>query len=179
MKIFGTFGVVVIASIAFLQPAEGRGRAGGFGGGRSFGGGGHSFSSGGSFSSGSRNFSSSPRYYSQATRSYSQPAYRNGTYARSSSRAMSRNRVATNSRQFNRTAALNPRVDSRSAARAAGNRTAAVRPQNISTTQRRALTQQSRNWNRHHDHNWNGNRCRWHNNSWVIIGPWYPWGYGW
>jgi Putative peptidoglycan binding domain len=92
---------------------------------------------------------------------------------------MSRNRVATNSRQFNRTAALNPRVDSRSAARAAGNRTAAVRPQNISTTQRRALTQQSRNWNRHHDHNWNGNRCRWHNNSWVIIGPWYPWGYGW
>ena len=39
--------------------------------------------------------------------------------------------------------------------------------------------QQTRNWNRNRDHNWNGNRCRWHNNSWVIIGPWYPWGYGW
>jgi len=40
------------------------------------------------------------------------------------------------------------------------------------------MAQQSRNWSRNSDHNWRGNRCRWHNNSWVIIGPWYPWDYG-
>lgn len=35
----------------------------------------------------------------------------------------------------------------------------------------------TRNWNRNRDYHWNGNRCRWRNNHWVIVGPWfYPWG---
>lgn len=121
---------------------------------------------------------SSPRFSSQT-------ALRNQTYARSSqrfsSRAVSRNGVTADSRQFtaNRTAALNPKVDSRFDSRRAASRTATLRPQNLNNNQRRVLAQQSRSWDRHRDHNWRGNRCRWHNNSWVIIGPWfYPWDYG-
>jgi len=117
-------------------------------------------------------------------RSSSQAAYRNRSYAHSSSRfssgAVSRDRTASHSRQFtaNRTTALNPKVDSRFDSRRAANRTAALRPQSFNNNQRRVLAQQSRNWSRNRDHNWRGNRCRWHNNSWVIIGPWfYPWGY--
>lgn len=42
------------------------------------------------------------------------------------------------------------------------------------------MARASRNWDRGRDHVWNGHRCRWHHNSWVIIDPWfYPWGYGW
>jgi hypothetical protein len=40
------------------------------------------------------------------------------------------------------------------------------------------VAQQTRNWNRNSDHFWHGHRCHWHNNSWVIIDPWF-WGYGW
>ena len=37
----------------------------------------------------------------------------------------------------------------------------------------------SRNWDQHRDHFWHGHRCRWHNNAWVIIDPWfYPWAFG-
>ena len=180
MKIIGTFGVVVAASIALLQPAEGRGSS------RSFSSAPHFSRSAGHYSSRSSNYyRSTPRSYSPAMRSSSQAAYRNRSYARTSSRfssrAVSRNRVAPNSRQFtaNRTTALNPRVDSRFDSRRTANRTASVRSQNFSNSQQRVLAQQTRNWNRHRDHNWRGNRCRWHNNSWVIIGPWfYPWDYG-
>ena len=39
----------------------------------------------------------------------------------------------------------------------------------------------NRNWDRRHDHWWNGHRCRWVNNSWFIfdIGfiPWFGWPY--
>lgn len=183
MKIIGTFGVVVAASIALLQPAEGRSRGGSF----------HSFSSAprfstssGHFSSRSNNYSRSAlRYYSPAMRSSSPAAYRSRSYTRSdsrfASRAVSRNRVDAGSRQFrsNRTTALNPRVDSRFDSRRAANSTTALRPQSFNNNQRRVLAQQSRNWSRNRDHNWRGNRCRWHNNSWVIIGPWfYPWAYG-
>jgi Putative peptidoglycan binding domain len=187
MKIIGTFGVVVAASIALLQPAEGR-SGGGHSGGGSF----HSFSSGPHFSNSAGHSSragnyyrSAPRYHSQAMRSSSQAAYRNRNYTRStshySSRAVSRNRVVTDSRQVssNRTTALNPRVDPRFNSRRAANLTTALRPQNLNHSQQRVLAQQSRNWNRNRDHNWHGNRCHWHNNSWVILGPWfYPWDYG-
>lgn len=182
MKIIGTFGVVVAASIALLQPAEGRSR-GSF---HSFSSAPHSSTSAGHFSSRSSNYyRSAPRNYSPATRSSSQAAYRNKTYTHSSSRfssrAVSRNRVAADSRQFrsNRTTALNPRVDSRFDSRRAANRTAGLRAQGFNNNQGRVLAQQSRNWSRNRDHNWRGNRCRWRNNSWVIIGPWfYPWAYG-
>jgi hypothetical protein len=36
-----------------------------------------------------------------------------------------------------------------------------------------------RNWDRNRDHFWNGHRCRWYNNAWVIFDlGFYPYGYG-
>ena len=62
-----------------------------------------------------------------------------------------------------------------------GNRTVG----NISPGHNHVFAQQSvgwhRDWDRHHDHFWNGHRCRWVNNSWFIfdIGfiPWFGWPY--
>ncbi len=56
---------------------------------------------------------------------------------------------------------------------------------NISPGHNHVFAQQSvgwnRNWDRRHDHWWNGHRCRWVNNSWFIfdIGfvPWFGWPY--
>ena len=36
------------------------------------------------------------------------------------------------------------------------------------------------NWDRRRDHYWNGHRCHWNNNHWVIYGlypAFYPWGW--
>jgi hypothetical protein len=77
-----------------------------------------------------------------------------------------------------RTAEFDRKARFDSNGRLAANRTAAVRAQTLPTGGRVAA-QQTRNWNRNRDYNWNGNRCRWRNNCWVVIGPWYPWwGYG-
>ncbi len=201
MKIIGTFGVVVIASIALLQPAEGRPR--GSGGGRSFSSG-HNFSSGSGrhFSGGSRNFSSSnARSYRSAPRHTSQRSSRNTAYTRSnsprrfSSQAALRNRSSnprytsnrTNSLNrssnprlaANRTNEFNRRTVSDSNARFTPNRRGALRTQGFRNNGTRVVGNHTRNWNRNRDHHWNGNRCRWRNNHWVVIGPWfYPWGYG-
>ena len=163
MKIIGTFGVVVAASIALLQPAEGRSN-----------GSSHSFSSAPRYSNSaghssrpSNYYRSAPRYYSPAMRSSSQAAYRNRNYTRSSprfsSRSVSRNRVASDSRQ------------------STANRTAALRPQAFNNSNRiiaRHSASQHPNWDRGHDHFWHGHRCHWHNNAWVILGlGFYPWGY--
>lgn len=183
MKIIGTFGVVIVASIALLQPAEGRPR----GGGRSFSSAPHFSRSAGSFSSRPHYSRSAPRFSTSASRYSSRAAYHNRTYSRSgssprlSSQAKYRNRTAYQSRQraVNRTTALNPRADSRVDSRNAANRRAAVRSQGFNNNGARVAGSHTRNWNRNRDHNWNGNRCRWRHNHWVIIGPWYPWGYGW
>lgn len=184
MKIIGTFGVVVIASIALLQPAEGRQRGGG-GGGRSFSSG-HSFSSGSArhFSGGSRNFSSAnARSYRSAPRYSSQRSYRNSAHfrsnssRRSSSQAALRNRSAQPRFAANRTAEFDRRT-SDSNARLAPNRRGALRTADFNNSGQRVVGNHTRNWSRNRDHNWRGNRCRWHNNNWVIIGPWYPWGWG-
>jgi hypothetical protein len=181
MKIIGTFGVVMAASVALLQPAEGRSR----GSGHSFSSAPHFSRSAGHFSSRSNYSRSAPRYYSPAMRSSSQAAFRNRTYSRSGSsprfsqKAVFRNRVASGPRHaVNRTTALNPRVDSRFNSRPATGRRSSLGRQGFNNNQGRVLAQHTRNWNRGRDHNWRGNRCRWRNNSWVIIGPWlYPWGY--
>lgn len=178
MKIIGTFAVVVTASIALLQPAEGRPR-----------GSGHSFSaprfsSGGHYSN--RSYSAPSTRYSAPTARYSsQPAYRNRTYSRSAprytSRSVSRNRVGAGPRDaVDRNSALNPKFDSRRFdSRPSGAGTTAARSRGYNNGQGRVSAQHTRNWNRKRDYHWRGNRCRWRNNSWVIIGPWfYPWGYG-
>jgi len=77
VKIIGTFGMVVTASIALLQPAQGGSR-----------GSGHSFSpahpfsaSAGHFSGRPRNFSGNgARFYRSSPRFSSQAAFRNGTF---------------------------------------------------------------------------------------------------
>jgi len=201
MKTIGTFGVVVIASIALLQPAEGRQRGGG-GGGRSFSSG-HSFSgSARHFSSGPRNFSGgSSRSYRSAQRYSSQPSYRHRAYSssnssrrfnsaaalrnRSSNQRLVANRTADFNRSSNprfaanRSADISRRPRSDSDARFAPSRRAGVRSQGFNNNGGRVVGNHTRNWNRNRDHNWRGNRCRWRNNHWVIIGPWfYPWGYG-
>lgn len=167
MKTIGLFSVVVIASIAFLQPAQGRGSHGG----------GHSFSSAhhfsgpaGHYSGVHRNYSgNTARYYRSAPHYYSsQAALHNRTY-RANSAAGARYTV-------NRTAALNPRVNSAANQRLSASRRNTLAAQGI-TSQGRVVTPQSRSWNRNQDHFWHGHRCHWHNNSWVIIDPWF-WGYG-
>src|ERR1700704_341294 len=109
MKTIGIFGVVVIASVALLQPAQGRSR----------GGGGHSFSpahqysaSGGHYSNYHRNYSgNAARYYHSSPYYSSQAAYRNRAYSVSGPR-----------RAVTRTTALNPRAYSAANPRLSANR---------------------------------------------------------
>jgi Putative peptidoglycan binding domain len=163
MKTIGIFGVVVIASIALHQPAQGRSR----GSGGSFSSAHHYSSSAGRFSSHPRNYSgNTARYYRSTPHYSSQAAFRNRTYS------VSGPRYATN-----RTTALNPRAYSSTNPRLSANRRNTLAAQGI-TSQGRVVAQQTRNWNRNSDHFWHGHRCHWHNNSWVIIDPWF-WGYGW
>lgn len=93
MKIIGTFCVVVTASIALLQPAQGRSR-----------GSAPSFSSAPHFSRSAGNFSSRPRNFSRSA-----PRF-NSTAARFSSQAAFRNRIVSGPRQLavSRTSALRP-----------------------------------------------------------------------
>jgi hypothetical protein len=84
----------------------------------------------------------------------------------------------SSNRNFNRTGTGN-RLAQHETGR--GNRTVG----NIRPGHNHVFAQQSanwnRNWDRHHDHWWNGHRCRWVNNSWFIfdIGfiPWFGWPY--
>lgn len=156
MKITVTFAVVITASIALLQPAQGRSR----GSGPSSSGAPRFSAPAGHFSSRPRNFSSSgPRFYHSSRRFSSQGAFRNTT--------------AGQRFTVNRKTALNPRAYS-----APNARRAALRSQGFNN-QGRVLAQHTRNWDRGRDHFWRGHRCRWYHNAWVIIDPWfYPWGFG-
>jgi hypothetical protein len=149
-----------------LQPAQGRPQ-----------GGGHSFSSGHHFSGSNGRYGhyyGGPRYYSGGARYYrSSPRF--------SSQGALQNRAYYSNSAVNRTAALNPRAYSASGQRLATARRTSLRSQGFDS-QGRVLASSSRTWDRTRDHNWNGHRCHWHNNAWVIIDPWfwdgYPWGYG-
>ena len=164
MKIIGTFSLVVTASIALLQPAQGRPQ----GSSRSFSPAHHYSASAGHFSGRPRSFSGgSARVYRSSPRFSSQAAFRNRAYS-----------AASPQRAVNRATALNPRVYSSSSPQLAAARGAALRSQGFDN-QGRVLARSSANWDRGRDHFWRGHRCRWHNNFWVIVDPWfYPWGYG-
>ncbi len=179
MKTIGIFGVVVIAGIALQQPAQGRPR-----------GGGHSFSPAHSFSAPARHYSNhsrsfsgnTARYYRSTPRYSSQGAYRNRAYTGprhtvNRTTALKPNVYSSNRRYTaNRTATLNRRTDSAANPRLSANRRNTLAAQGI-TSQGRVVAHQTRNWDRSRDHYWHGHRCHWHNNSWVIIDPWF-WGYG-
>jgi Putative peptidoglycan binding domain len=183
MKTIGIFGVVVIASVALLQPAQGRSSRGG---GHSFSSAHHFSSSGGHYSNHSRNFSgNTARYYRSTPQYSSQAAYRNRAYSASGPRRTVNRTTALKPSAYsasnprytvNRTTTLNRRTDSAANPRLSANRRNTLAAQGI-TTQGRVVAQQSRNWDRSRDHFWHGHRCHWHNNSWVIIDPWF-WGYG-
>jgi Putative peptidoglycan binding domain len=164
VKIIGTFGVVVTASIALLQPAQGGSR-----------GSGHSFSPAPHYSASAGHFSSSPRsfsggagrFYGPSTRFSSQAAFQNRAYSSSGS-----------SPRFSSQAVFRTSAYSASGPRLAVNRTTALRSQGF-TNQGRVLARSSRNWDRNRDHFWHGHRCRFFNNSWVIFDlGFYPWDYG-
>jgi Putative peptidoglycan binding domain len=164
MKTIGIFGVVMTASIALLQPAQGRTQ-------------GSTHSSAHHFSASAGHYSSHPRNFSGNTARYyrASPRYSSARY---SSQAAFRHRTVSNTRYVNRTSALNPRAYSGSGPRSAVSRRAALRSQGFDS-QGRVLAQSSRNWARNRDHFWHGHRTHWRNNAWVIIDPWfYPWGYG-
>jgi len=164
VKIISTFGVVVTASIALLQPAQGGSR-----------GSGHSFSPAHHYSASAGHFSGRPRSFSGGTARFyraspgfsSQAAFRNRAYSVSGPRL-----------GVNRTTALNPRAYSASGQRLAVSRNSALRSQGFNS-QGRVLARSSRNWDRSRDHFWHGHRCRFFNNAWVVFDlGFYPWGYG-
>ena len=169
MKMIGIFGVAVTASIALLQPAQGRSQ-----------GSTHSFSPAQHYSAPAAHFSGHPRsfsggnaqYYRSSPRFSSQTAFRNRVYPATGPQLA-----------VNRTTALNPRTYSSSGPQLAAARRAALRSQGFDS-QGRVVARSSQNWDRSRDHFWRGHRCRWHNNAWILIDPWfylwglYPWGYG-
>lgn len=185
MKIIGTFGVVVIASIALLQPAQGRSR-----------GSGHSFSSGHHYSASAGHYSSRPSNFSGGTARFdrssprfsSQAAFRNRAYSASGRRLAVNRTTALNPRAYsasgprlavNRTTTLNPRAESASRPQVAAGRRAALRSEGLNNNRGRVPARYTRNWDRGRDHFWRGRRCHWRNNAWVIFGTgFYPWGYG-
>jgi hypothetical protein len=177
------FSLVLTASIALLQPAQGGSRGSGHG--RSFAPAQHSSASAGHYSGGSRNFSAGgARYYHSSPRYSSQASFRNRNYSASSSRYSSQ--AAFRNRAY---LASSPRFSSQEAFR---NRTSGQRlgvERNSSLRSRgfnnnnRIIAQHSANqhpnWDRGRDHFWHGHRCHWRNNAWVIFGAgFYPWGYG-
>lgn len=165
MKLVGRLGVVVMVSIALLQSAQARPQSGG-----------RSFSSGHHFSGSTGrigHYNGGPRHYAGGARYYRS--------ANPSSRAALRNRAYYSRSAVNRTTALNPRAYSASSPRLAAARQTALRSQGFDS-QGRVLARASRSWDRTRVHNWNGHRCHWRNNAWVIIDPWFwagnTWGYG-
>ena len=205
MKIIGTFGLVVTVSVALLQPAQGRSHGGG-GGARSFSGG--HFSSAGHYSGRSAGFSRGGGGYYRGGAGYSRAGagnYRGGAYyrgggrysQRAASTATFRNRAYANAGSrnvatVNRATAIKPGTYSTSGAQWArrgagpaqtgGGGTGGVGTGGGGTgSGGRVPSSVSNGWDRTCDHTWNGHHCRWYNNAWIIIDPWwayYPWSWG-
>jgi hypothetical protein len=188
MKKILTFGIAVTVGFTLLQSAE----AGSRGGGRSS-------SSAPHFSAPARHYAGPSRSYSNASRFNgparfsSAPRFQNRSYAaagpRLSSRADFRNPTYVANRNHfsgDRTAAFNTRTSSQANAQLAAGRIRGTRAQGFNTSRERVFAQRSanwrRNWDRSRDHWWNGRRCHFHNNVWVIYEPlfWdsYAYGYG-
>ena len=189
MKIIGTFGLVVTASVALLQPAQGGSR----GSGRSFSPGGHFSAPSHHYSGASRNYSSgAARSYAPSSRFSSGANFRNRSYTSSPARFSDNRATTLNSRSYygsgarfsaDRTAAFNSRVSSNARSRFSAARSAARESQAFNNNSARIVARRSgnwnRNWDRRQDHFWRGHRCRWVNNSWLIFATgFYPYGYG-
>jgi hypothetical protein len=193
MKRIWIFGIAVTAGFALIQSAE----AGSRGAARSFASAPHYSAPHYSapahhFAGPSRSFSnSSARFYGPA-RFSSAPRFQNRSYAATSPRVYPRTdfrnpTYVANRARFsgNRTEAFNTRTSSQANARLAAARVRGTRAQASNSGRERVFAQRSanwrRNWDRSRDHWWNGRRCHFRNNVWVIYEPlfWYPYdGYG-
>ena len=174
MKIVAGLGVVVMASIALLQPAQGRPAGGGHSVAH-----GYHFSGSGRYYGGPRNYAGGSRYYAGGARYYSGGARYYRPYSQNGAtqqRILFANRTKVSS--VNRTTALNPRANSRTnPPRMTAAQTAALRKQGFDS-HGRVTAQASRSWDHSHDHFWHGHQCHWNNNCWVAVDFW-PWDYPW
>jgi hypothetical protein len=142
----------------------------------------------------SRSFSNSSARFNGAARFSSGPRFQNRSYTAAGPRVYPRTEFrnptyVANRTHFsgNRTEAFNTRTSSQASARLAASRIPRTRAQSLNSGRERVFTQRGanwrRNWDRGRDHWWNGRRCHFHNNVWVIYEPffWYPYygsGYG-
>jgi len=191
MKRIWTLGIAVTAGFTLIQSAEAgsRGVA-------------PSFSSAPPYSA--PHYSAPTRQFAGPSRNFSNTNARFNAPGRSSSRFENRSYAAANPRFFprtefrnptyaadrtrfsgNRTEAFNTRTFSQANARLAANRIPGSRAQAFNRSREHVFAQRSANWQRHwdrrRDHWWNGRRCHFRNNVWVIYEPlfWYPYdGYG-
>jgi murein L,D-transpeptidase YcbB/YkuD len=200
MKRIWTFGIAVTAGFTLIQSAE----AGSRGAARSFSSAPHYSGPHYSaphysaparqFAGPSRSFSNNSARFNAPPRFSSAPRFQNRSYTaagpRVSPRMEFRNPTyAANRTRFsgNRTEAFNTRTASQANARLAAGRIPGSRAQAFNNNRERVFAQRSANWQRRwdrsRDHWWNGRRCHFHNNVWVIYEPlfWYPYygnGYG-
>jgi hypothetical protein len=191
MKRIWAFGFSVAAGFTLLQSAEGGSR------------GAARFSSSPHFSA--PHYSAPARHYAGPSRTFSNnsarfnaparfsaaPRFQNRSYAAAGSRVSPRSdfrnpTYAPNRNRFSgdRTAAFNTRTSAQANARLAAGRDRGTRSQAFNNNRERVFAQRSanwrRNWDRGRDHWWNGRRCHFRNNVWVIYEPlfWYPYTYG-
>jgi hypothetical protein len=197
MKRIWTFGIAVTAGFTLIQLAE----AGSRGAGRSFSSGAHYSAphySAPHYSAPARQFSGPSRSFSNNSARFNGPArfssaarFQNRSYSAASPRVYPRTdfrnpTYVANRTRFsgNRTEAFNTRTSSQANARLAAGRIPRSRAQGLNSGRERVFAQRSanwrRNWDRGRDHWWNGRRCHFRNNVWVIYEPFfgYPYGYG-
>lgn len=143
------------------------------------------------FAGPSTSFSNNNARFNTPVRSSSASRFENRSYTaanpRFSPRTEFRNPTYTADRtrfSGNRTEAFNTRTFSQANARLAANRIPGSRAQAFNRNRERVFAQRSanwqRDWDRRRDHWWNGRRCHFRNNVWVIYEPlfWYPYTYG-
>jgi len=193
MRKICTFGIAVTASFTLLQSAEAGSRAAA----RSFASAPHYSAPHYSaparqYAGPSRSFSNNSARFNSSSRFSSVPRFQNRSYTAAGPRfspltefrnptyAANRARLSGN-----RTEAFNTRMSSQANARLAAARVRGTRAQASNSGRERVFAQRGanwrRNWDRSRDHWWNGRRCHFRNNVWVIYEPlfWYPYyGYG-
>jgi hypothetical protein len=185
MKNICTFGVTVAASVALLQSAEGGSR----GSARSFASAPHFSPAVSHFSGPSRSYSGNGARFNSAARFSQGATFHNRSYVPTGPRfsgatALRNPTYSPNRTRFagNRTTAFNSANLAAGRTRFAANQTAGIRSQGFN--RERVVARHSpnwnRNWDRRRDHFWNGRRCHFRNNVWVIYEPFFfsPYAYG-
>ena len=188
MKRIWIFGIAVTVGFTLIQSAE----AGSRGAARSYSSAAHYSAPHYSaparqYAGPSRSFSNNSARFNAPARFSSAPRFQNRSYTTAGPRVSARTEFrnptyAADRTRFsgNRTEAFNTRTSSQANARLAAGRIPGSRTQASNSGRERVFAQRSanwrRNWDRSRDHWWNGRRCHFHHNIWVIYEPlfWYP-----